>query len=159
MSPGKHYSIIEKALAIKWAVDILLYYLSHHRGPITSQMHSNYLLYYLLGSSFQLVTDYALLRWLNSMKDTNPRFMQWSLSLQAYNFRLVHGPGRAHANADILPLGKKGEGHPPEPLLKRKVCDWVSLPFLISTGLTPHYWWRKSCPSNHARHASTAASV
>ncbi|MGH0161652.1 UNVERIFIED_CONTAM: hypothetical protein FKN15_041322 [Acipenser sinensis] len=50
----RNYSVIEKeCLAIKWATQTLRYY--------------------LLGHSFNLVTDHAPLRWLSTMKDSNAR--------------------------------------------------------------------------------------
>uniref|UniRef100_K7F199 ribonuclease H n=1 Tax=Pelodiscus sinensis TaxID=13735 RepID=K7F199_PELSI len=53
----KHYATIEKeALAIKWAVDSLRYF--------------------LLGNHFTLVTDHAPLKWIQNMKDTNARILR-----------------------------------------------------------------------------------
>uniref|UniRef100_K7F0Q0 ribonuclease H n=1 Tax=Pelodiscus sinensis TaxID=13735 RepID=K7F0Q0_PELSI len=78
----QRYSTIEKeALAVKWATDALRYY--------------------LLGSHFRLVTDHAPLRWLHSMKDTNPRIMRWYLSLQPYDFEVAHRLGKTHMNANF----------------------------------------------------------
>ncbi|XP_075770608.1 uncharacterized protein LOC142823438 [Pelodiscus sinensis] len=79
----KAYATIEKeALALKWAVDSLRYF--------------------LLGSEFTLVTDHAPLRWIQGMKDTNPRIMRWYLSLQPYKFEVKHRSGIANGNADCL---------------------------------------------------------
>ena len=79
----RNYSTVEKeALAIKWAVDKLRYY--------------------LLGREFTLVTDHAPLKWMATAKDTNARVTRWFLALQDYRFRVDHRPGREHANADAL---------------------------------------------------------
>ena len=79
----KAYSTVEKeALAVKWAVDKLRYY--------------------LLGRRFDLVTDHAPLRWMAVAKDTNDRVTRWFLTLQDFNFRVVHRPGKENANADAL---------------------------------------------------------
>ena len=79
----KNYSTLEKeALAIKWAVTKLTYY--------------------LLGHQFTLVTDHAPLKWMATAKDTNARVTRWFLSLQPYSFTVEHRPGREHTNADAL---------------------------------------------------------
>ncbi|XP_059923375.1 uncharacterized protein LOC132469424 [Gadus macrocephalus] len=83
MFSEKAYSTVEKeALAIKWTLEKLRYY--------------------LLGHTFTLVTDHAPLKWMATAKDTNARVTCWFLALQDYHFQVVHRPGRAHANADAL---------------------------------------------------------
>lgn len=77
------YSTIEKeCLAMKWALDSLRYY--------------------LLGRHFTLETDHRALQWLNNMKDTNARITRWYLSLQPYQFTVLHRPGRENLTADFL---------------------------------------------------------
>jgi hypothetical protein len=72
-----NYSTVEKeALAIKWALDKLRYY--------------------LLGREFTLVTDHAPLKWMARAKDSK------FLALQDLRFQVDHRPGREHANADAL---------------------------------------------------------
>ena len=79
----QNYSTVKKeALAIKWAVDKLRYY--------------------LLGREFTLVTDHAPLKWMATAKDTNARVTRWFLALQDYRFKVDHRPGREHANANAL---------------------------------------------------------
>ncbi|XP_075775938.1 uncharacterized protein LOC142826874 [Pelodiscus sinensis] len=69
----RNYAVIEKeALAIKWAIDSLRYFLT--------------------GNTFTLVTDHAPLRWMQSMKDNNARIMRWYLSLQPFRFDIKHRP-------------------------------------------------------------------
>uniref|UniRef100_K7G5Z2 ribonuclease H n=1 Tax=Pelodiscus sinensis TaxID=13735 RepID=K7G5Z2_PELSI len=64
----KGYATIEKeALALKWAIDSLRYF--------------------LLGGKFTVVTDHAPLQWMQNMKETNPRILRWYLSLQPYQFQ------------------------------------------------------------------------
>ncbi|XP_073688694.1 von Willebrand factor A domain-containing protein 5A-like [Garra rufa] len=80
---GKNYAAVEKeALAIKWAVLELRYY--------------------LLGRKFTLVTDHAPLQWMAQAKDTNARLTCWFLSLQDFHFEVRHRAGAANANADGL---------------------------------------------------------
>lgn len=79
----KNYATVEKeCLAIKWALETLKYY--------------------LLGRKFTLVTDHSPLHWMAKNKETNSRITKWFLSLQPFNFSVVHRPGRHHGNADAL---------------------------------------------------------
>ena len=71
----------KEALAIKWTVDKLRYY--------------------LIGREFTLVTDHAPLKWMAGAKDT-ARVTRWFLVLQNFNFKVDHRPGKEHANADAL---------------------------------------------------------
>uniref|UniRef100_A0A669EG75 Gypsy retrotransposon integrase-like protein 1 n=1 Tax=Oreochromis niloticus TaxID=8128 RepID=A0A669EG75_ORENI len=77
------YSTIEKeALAIKWALDTLKYY--------------------LMGDEFVLETDHRALQWMNRMKDSNARITRWYLSLQPFRFRIQYRPGHKNVVADFL---------------------------------------------------------
>ncbi len=79
----KKYATVEKeALAVKWAVLELRYY--------------------LLGRKFTLVTDHAPLQWMARAKDTNARVTRWFLALQDFHFDVRHRAGTANANADGL---------------------------------------------------------
>ncbi len=79
----RNYATVEKeALAVKWAVLELRYY--------------------LLGRKFTLVTDHAPLQWMARAKDTNARVTRWFLALQDFHFVVRHRAGAAHANADGL---------------------------------------------------------
>lgn len=77
------YSTIEKeCLAVKWALDSFKYY--------------------LLGRHFTLETDHRALLWVNKMKDSNARITRWYLSLQPYQFTVLHRPGKENLAADFL---------------------------------------------------------
>lgn len=79
----KRYSTIEKeALAIKWALDTLKYY--------------------LIGKEFVLETDHRALQWIHKMKDTNARITRWYLSLQPFCFKIQYKPGHTNVIADFL---------------------------------------------------------
>ena len=71
-----------EALAIKWALQELCYY--------------------LLGRRFTLVTDQAPLQWMARAKDSNARITRWFLSLQDFCFDVSHHSGTQHGNADGL---------------------------------------------------------
>ncbi|XP_069370624.1 uncharacterized protein [Paralichthys olivaceus] len=77
------YSTVEKeALAIKWAIDTLKYY--------------------LVGKDFVLETDHRALQWLHRMRDFNSRITRWHLSLQPYKFTVKYKAGKDNAIADFL---------------------------------------------------------
>uniref|UniRef100_K7EYM9 Reverse transcriptase RNase H-like domain-containing protein n=1 Tax=Pelodiscus sinensis TaxID=13735 RepID=K7EYM9_PELSI len=108
----RSYAVIEKeALAIKWAIEALRYY--------------------LLGDSFILFTDHAPLQWLHQMRDTNSRIMRWYLSLQPYVFTVKHRAGRDNANADALSRIEKEQKPSPgnrELDLRGEECRGVEWP-------------------------------
>lgn len=77
------YATVEKeALAIKWAVLELRYY--------------------LLLRSFTLVTDHATLQWMVQAKETNAQVTRWFLALQDFHFKKQHRAGASHGNANCL---------------------------------------------------------
>lgn len=57
---------------------------------------------YLHGAKFTIVTDHSALKWLFGQKDPTGRIARWILTIQEYDFTVVHKPGRLHANADAL---------------------------------------------------------
>ena len=57
---------------------------------------------YLHGAAFTLVTDHGPLEWLMAQKDLSGQAARWALSLQEYNFTVVHRPGVLNQNADAL---------------------------------------------------------
>ena len=49
---------------------------------------------YLVGAKFTVVTDHKALKWLNTLKDNNPRLTRWYLFLQPYQFEVKHRSGK-----------------------------------------------------------------
>ncbi len=75
----RNYATVEKeALAVKWAVLELRYY--------------------LLGRKFTLLTDHAPLQWTARAKDTNARVTRWFLALQDFYFMVRHRAGASNAD-------------------------------------------------------------
>ncbi|XP_067303559.1 uncharacterized protein [Pseudorasbora parva] len=105
----QRYATVEReALAVKWAVLELRYY--------------------LLGRHFTLTTDHAPLQWMARAKETNARVTRWFLALQDFNFTVQHRAGTANANADGLSRmwsafaglsGSTPQPPPVSPLLRR----------------------------------------
>lgn len=80
----KKYSTTEKeCAAIIFAVRKLQCYLDGH-------------------SKFIIVTDHNPLVWLKNNVSLNPRLMRWALTLQPYNYTVVHRSGKNHKNVDAL---------------------------------------------------------
>ncbi|KAL2081694.1 hypothetical protein ACEWY4_023547 [Coilia grayii] len=87
----RRYAAVElEALAIKWALDSLRYY--------------------LLGRPFKLETDHRALQWLDKMRDTNSRVTRWYLSLQPYDYTVEYRPGSSNRVADFLSRIPEDEG-------------------------------------------------
>src|SRR6185369_14042763 len=59
--------------------------------------------HYLGLQPFTLVTDHSALKWLQTSKPpTTGRRARWMMDLQQYDFKIIHRPGKANANADAL---------------------------------------------------------
>ena len=57
---------------------------------------------YLYGRPFQVITDHRPLKWLMSVKDPTSRLARWNLKLQAYDFEIIHRPGKQQTHVDAL---------------------------------------------------------
>ena len=78
-----HYGITEKeCLAVIWAIKLLRVY--------------------LYGNRFTVITDHAALQWLINIKEPTGRLARWSIYLQAYQFDILHRPGKKHQNVDAV---------------------------------------------------------
>ena len=51
---------------------------------------------------FVIQTDHHPLVWLERNTGANPRLLRWALTLQPFNYEVVHRKGRLHQNADSL---------------------------------------------------------
>lgn len=57
---------------------------------------------YLEGTHFTVVTDHHSLLWLHNLKNPQGRLGRWALRLQAYDFNIIHRPGKEHKVPDCL---------------------------------------------------------
>lgn len=57
---------------------------------------------YLAGIEFKVVTDCSAVRETFEKRDLLPRIARWWLSIQEYNFHVVHRPGSTHKHVDAL---------------------------------------------------------
>ena len=58
--------------------------------------------HYLEGTEFLIRTDHSSLTWLQNFKNLSPMLHRWIQTLQEFNFKIEHRPGRKHTNADGL---------------------------------------------------------
>lgn len=58
--------------------------------------------HYLLGKEFVLRTDHNSLRWLHNFQGIEGQLARWLEQLATFQYKIVHRPGRVHANADAL---------------------------------------------------------
>ena len=70
--------------------------------------------HYLLGQEFTIRTDHSSLRWLMNFKDPEGLISRWLLSLQPFDYVIIHRKGTSHGNADGL--SRK------EPVARRRRC-------------------------------------
>ncbi|KAG1239029.1 hypothetical protein G6F35_000323 [Rhizopus arrhizus] len=81
--PEQNYSTTEKeCLAIVWAL--------------------NYFYPYLFGAQFTIYTDHAALKSILSTKMPRGRIARWILTIQSYQFTIIHKKGSLNADADAL---------------------------------------------------------
>lgn len=74
---------------------------------------------YLLGAPFTLVTDHKALLALPRTTSGGARVTRWALTLQPFDFQIIHKPGKKHADADGL--SREGSGTlAPEALSKEE---------------------------------------
>ena len=57
---------------------------------------------HLVGRQFKIITDHRALKYLNTMKNSNPRLTRWSLAIQPFSFVVKHKSGLLNSNADGL---------------------------------------------------------
>ena len=76
---------------------------------------------YLANTSFTVYTDNISVKWLKQIKNCQGRLGRWALSLQGYNFQVVHKSGTANGNADGLSRRKYPAN---EPERQQSQCDF-----------------------------------
>ena len=57
---------------------------------------------YLRHSKFQIVTDHNCLTYLFGLNKPAGRLGRWSITLQMYDYTIIHRPGKIHQNTDAL---------------------------------------------------------
>ena len=66
---------------------------------------------YVWGTHFSIVTDHKALQWLQTTKNLTGKLARYAITLQEYDFTVVHRSGAQHGNVDSLSRIK----HLPEP--------------------------------------------
>ena len=57
---------------------------------------------HLTGVPFVEITDHKCLQYLHKLRNESSRLMKWALTLQPYDYKVKHRPGKENANADAL---------------------------------------------------------
>lgn len=57
---------------------------------------------YIEGVKFTVITDHHSLIWLSNLKDPRGRLSRWAVSLQQYDFEILHRKGKDHLVPDCL---------------------------------------------------------
>jgi hypothetical protein len=57
---------------------------------------------YLYGTNFILYTDHQPIKWLMTNDKLTGKLVRWVLTLQEYEFKVIHRPGITHQNADTM---------------------------------------------------------
>lgn len=77
---------------------------------------------YLIGQHFTIVTDHQPLNWLMHSNELTGQYARWALSLQEFDFTVVHRPGSENPNADAFSRAPDSAvTHPAEPIAE--ACD------------------------------------
>ena len=63
---------------------------------------TKYFRHYLLGREFVLRTDHNSLRWLHNFQGLEGQLARWVEQLANFQYKIIHRPGKLHANADAL---------------------------------------------------------
>lgn len=63
---------------------------------------TKYFKHYLLGREFVLRTDHSSLRWLHNFSGLEGQLARWVEQLANFEYKIIHRPGKQHANADAL---------------------------------------------------------
>ena len=58
--------------------------------------------HYLLGQKFTIITDHRALQWLHNFKDPDALTARWLEKLAAFDYEVVHRPGKSIGHADGL---------------------------------------------------------
>ncbi len=65
---------------------------------------------HLVGQEVHITTDHRALKYLNTLKNSNPRLTRWSLALQPFNFSITNKAGSLNGNANGLSRQAWGRG-------------------------------------------------
>ena len=49
-----------------------------------------------------VIMDHKCLQYLHKLRDESSRLIRWALTLQPYDYKVKHCPGKVNANADAL---------------------------------------------------------
>lgn len=77
-------------------------YATTKKELLSMVMFTKHFKHYLLGKEFVLRTDHNSLRWLHNFQGLEGQLARWVEQLANFQYKIVHRPGKLHANADAL---------------------------------------------------------
>ena len=77
-------------------------YLATKRKLLAVVNFTRHFRHYLLGRKFKMVTDHSALQWLHNFKDPDALTARWLEKHAAFNYEVVHRPGKSIGHADGL---------------------------------------------------------
>lgn len=80
---------------------------------------------YLAGIEFKVVTDCSAVRETFGKRDLLPRIARWWLSIQEYNFSVVHRLGSSHKHVDALSRVPHEDERATADILVLDLLDWI----------------------------------
>ena len=57
---------------------------------------------YLLGKTFELITDHKPLKFLKNIKIPSAKIARWLMQLEEFTFKVIYKPGTINQNADVM---------------------------------------------------------
>ena len=77
-------------------------YCATHREILALVWACKFFRPYLLGQKFTVRTDHHALQWLTKFKEPEEQVARWLESLAEFEMVVIHQPGKAHVNVDVL---------------------------------------------------------
>ena len=90
--------------------------------------------HYLLGKEFVLRTDHNSLRWLHNFQGLEGQLARWVEQLASFQYKIVHRPGRVHANADAL---SRLPAYLPTPVASEPAPQTRGAPVIVAVKTVP----------------------
>ena len=67
---------------------------------------------YMMGRKVEVITDQWALKWLQDLRNCNPRLRRWTIAIQGFDLEVSHKPGKQHRNAGFLSRMYEGQSNP-----------------------------------------------
>ncbi|GBM97905.1 hypothetical protein AVEN_228338-1 [Araneus ventricosus] len=112
---------------------------------------------YLFGKHFIVYCDQQFLSNILTLKDPNSRIARWMLTLQQFDYAIIHKPGRSNQMADYLPRAKYPKEEPLRDTYSSGVTGFTTprYPSIWSPFIFPPFSFDFLLPSLEGRRGSS----